>query len=42
MAIVYGILVCLSQLDLTFSPKVFAMLLFIDLITHLIGNKGER
>lgn len=39
MAIVYGILICLSQLDLTFSPKVFVMLFSIDLIIHLIGDK---
>lgn len=39
MAIVYGILVCLSQLDLTFSPKVFVMLLFIDLVLRLIGDE---
>lgn len=39
MAIGYGILVCLSQLNLTFSTKVFVMLLFIDLIANLIGDK---
>lgn len=39
MTIGYGILIWLSQLDLTFSPKVFIILLFIDLMIHLIGDK---